>query len=229
MPREVVYGVDEVGVSAIAGPIIAVAYTKIRDGLVSHVRDSKSIKNRNERKALSNALITRGYHGVGCVSPAEIDKINCRAASILAMERAVRDLSGVVEPTRVISDYYSLDVPHNEPHVKADQKFYVVQGASIIAKVLRDKVMAELENGHLYQWESNVGYPSRAHRLGILKYGFTEYHRMRYAVKSAVSAQKRLREEERWSIATAEALGYDIEELLSVDIGEMANETMQEV
>jgi ribonuclease HII len=127
---------------------------------------------------------------VGIVSPEEIDRINILNASILAMHRALDQLT--VRPEAIIVDgnrfkpYRSVvdGAPVNIPHttiVKGDGKYLSIAAASILAKTYRDDYMNQLaEEYPQYDWRSNKGYPTKKHREAIRQYGTTPYHRMSY-------------------------------------------------
>jgi ribonuclease HII len=127
---------------------------------------------------------------VGIVTPEEIDKINILNASILAMHRALDQLT--VRPAAIIVDgnrfrpYCSVvgDISTNIPHttiVKGDGKYLSIAAASILAKTYRDDYMNRLaEEYPQYDWLSNKGYPTKKHREAIRQYGITPYHRRSY-------------------------------------------------
>ena len=127
---------------------------------------------------------------VGIVSPGEIDKINILNASILAMHRALDQLT--VRPEAIIVDgnrfkpYTSVvdgsavNIPYTTI-VKGDAKYMAIAAASILAKTYRDDYMNRLaEEYPQYGWQQNKGYPTKAHREAIRQYGTTPYHRMSY-------------------------------------------------
>ncbi len=124
---------------------------------------------------------------MGIVTPEEIDKINILNASILAMHRALDQLT--VRPEAIIVDgnrfkpyHHVLDgSPVQIPHttiVKGDGKYLSIAAASILAKTYRDDYMDTLAQEYpQYDWLSNKGYPTRKHRDAIRQYGITPYHR----------------------------------------------------
>jgi ribonuclease HII len=116
---------------------------------------------------------------VGIVSPEEIDRINILNASILAMHRALDQLT--VRPEAVIVDGNRFKPYQQLPHtaiVKGDGKFLSIAAASILAKTYRDDYMNQLaEEYPQYDWLSNKGYPTKKHREAIRQYGITPYHR----------------------------------------------------
>ena len=118
-------------------------------------------------------------YGIGEVSPQEIDDINILNASFLAMYRAIDQLKIKPELLLIDGNRYT---PHcSIPYqciIKGDSKFFSIAAASVLAKTYRDKLMQDLAKEYpLYSWETNVGYPTTAHRQGIRKQGITPYHR----------------------------------------------------
>ena len=115
-------------------------------------------------------------HGV---TPSEIDEINILNASILAMHRAVDQLS--VRPQALIIDGNRFRPYQDLPYttiVKGDGKYQSIAAASILAKTFRDDYMKELHEQYpFYGWNRNAGYPTREHREAIREHGITPYHR----------------------------------------------------
>lgn len=177
-------GVDEVGVSSIAGPLIACAVVMSPDSEIQGIRDSKEIRTHEERQKLAKVISVAALdYAFGEVSPDEVSELGTVKASKKAMIRAILRLWNI--PKVVVTDYYKLDLPadirqHNI--VKADAKIYSVACASIMAKVHRDTYMRALhEKFPVYGWLTNVGYRSREHWEGIRKNGLTPHHRTKYA------------------------------------------------
>ena len=119
---------------------------------------------------------------VGIVTPEEIDKINILNASFLAMHRALDQLK--VRPQAVIVDGNRFTPYQNLPFttiVKGDGKYLSIAAASILAKTYRDDYMLSLaEEYPQYDWQSNMGYPTKNHRQAIRQHGITPYHRKSY-------------------------------------------------
>ena len=175
-------GCDEAGRGCLAGSVYAAAVIFPKDYHNDELNDSKQLSAKKryalreivERDALAWA--------VGIVTPEEIDKINNRNASILAMHRALDQLK--VRPEAVIVDGNKFKPYHDLPYttiVKGDGKYLSIAAASILAKTFRDDYMDRLaEEYPQYDWLSNKGYPTKKHREAIRKYGVTPYHRMSY-------------------------------------------------
>lgn len=176
-----VVGVDEVGMAALAGPVVAAACLVTPDvKLIRSVRDSK-ILTRLQREALVPQIRARVVAvGVGAASVTEIDRLNIYHASHVAMQRALRQIG---EYDWVLVDGRRIVDPMFEPGrhteiVKGDLKSFAIAAASIIAKVTRDKLMAALATKYPgYGWEHNSGYPTIDHRTALRALGVTPLHR----------------------------------------------------
>lgn len=172
-------GCDEAGRGCLAGSVFAAAVILPEDYVNDGLNDSKKLtpmrryelRDEIERDALAWA--------VGVVTPEEIDKINILNASILAMHRALDQLE--VRPEAIIVDGNRFKpycfIPYNTV-VKGDGKYLSIAAASILAKTYRDDYMDSLAREYpQYAWDVNKGYPTKAHREAIAKYGITPYHR----------------------------------------------------
>lgn len=183
-------GCDEAGRGCLAGSVYAAAVILPEDYQNELLNDSKQLTEK--RRYQLREIIQRDAvaWAVGIVTPEEIDKINILNASILAMHRALDQLT--VRPEAIIVDgnrfrpYCSVvgDISTNIPHttiVKGDGKYLSIAAASILAKTYRDDYMNRLaEEYPQYDWLSNKGYPTKKHREAIRQYGITPYHRKSY-------------------------------------------------
>ena len=177
----VVAGVDEAGRGPWAGPVVAAAAILDPDTLPHHVQeqldDSKKLTAK-ARDRLFDALTGNIYQGVGIASVDEIDTQNILAATMLAMQRAVHNLP--VQPDIALVDGNrapDLSCPVRTV-VRGDGLSLSIAAASIVAKVTRDRIMAELALKHPgYAWDRNAGYGTKAHREGLDRFGVTEHHR----------------------------------------------------
>ena len=175
-------GCDEAGRGCLAGSVYAAAVILPEGYNNPALDDSKKLTaaRRNllrieiERDALAWA--------VGVVTPEEIDEINILRASFLAMHRALDKLS--VRPEAVIVDGNRFVSYHSLPYatiVKGDGKYQAIAAASILAKTYRDDYMDTLDKEYpWYDWKTNKGYPTKAHREGIRLHGISPYHRKSY-------------------------------------------------
>ena len=175
-------GCDEAGRGCLAGSVYAAAVI-LPDGYENALlNDSKQLTER-QRYALREVILrdARAW-AVGVVTPEEIDLINILNASILAMHRALDQLS--VRPEAVIVDGNRFKPYQHLPYatiVKGDGKYLSIAAASILAKTFRDDYMNGLALEYpQYDWQGNKGYPTKKHREAIRQHGITPYHRKSY-------------------------------------------------
>lgn len=181
-PNIVEAGCDEAGRGCLAGPVFAAAVILPNDFVCDELNDSKQLTEKMRYKLRPMIEEQAISWAVGIVTNEEIDNINILNASILAMHRAVDQLSQV--PQHLIIDGNRFkpykDVPYHTV-VKGDGKYMAIAAASILAKTYRDDFMNELaEKYPEYDWKSNKGYPTKKHRQAIEQYGPTPYHRMTF-------------------------------------------------
>ncbi|HEX4743451.1 MAG TPA: ribonuclease HII, partial [Candidatus Limnocylindria bacterium] len=176
-----VVGVDEVGMAALAGPVVAAACLVTPEvKLIRRVRDSK-ILTRIQREELVPQIRARvAAVGIGAASVAEIDRLNIYHASHVAMQRALRQIGEydwvLVDGRRILDPTFAPG-RHTEI-VKGDMKSFAIAAASIIAKVTRDRLMERLSKKYPgYGWEHNCGYPTIDHRKALRELGVTPVHR----------------------------------------------------
>lgn len=172
-------GCDEAGRGCLAGSVYAAAVILPPDYHNERLNDSKKLTAR-QRYALRQDIERDAVAwAVGVVTPQEIDQINILNASILAMHRALDQLQ--VRPEAIIVDGNRFKPYRDLPHttiVKGDGKFLSIAAASILAKTYRDDEMVRLAQEYPdYDWQHNMGYPTRKHREAIRQHGITPYHR----------------------------------------------------
>ena len=175
-------GCDEAGRGCLAGSVYAAAVILPFDYQNELLNDSKKLTAK-KRYALRETIERDAVAwAVGIVTPEEIDKINILNASFLAMHRALDQLK--VRPQAIIVDGNRFNPYHDLPSttiVKGDGKYLSIAAASILAKTYRDDYMLSLaEEYPQYDWQSNMGYPTKKHRQAILEHGITPYHRKSY-------------------------------------------------
>lgn len=174
-------GIDEAGRGPWAGPVVAAAVildaATLPPGLIGGLDDSKKLKPVR-REELLEGLEAAALIGVGRADVAEIDDINILQATMLAMARAVEDLS-VVPDLALVDGNRAPDLDCAvQCVVKGDGKSLSIAAASIVAKVTRDQIMADLALEHPgYGWERNAGYGVSAHRAALERLGVTPHHR----------------------------------------------------
>lgn len=194
-------GVDEVGCSAIAGPVmVCAALLDTSVPYIDGVDDSKKL-DRAKREELYPLIGERAAFAFGAAGPRRIEEINIYWARYEAMSIAVRKLLKrghridlvLVDGLRTVPGIP--DGIRQEAHPKADANYWEVACASILAKVHRDNLMANLAMRHSgYGWGTNAGYYSPEHRRGIILNGPTWHHRRTFAMfKSSREAHTRYR------------------------------------
>ena len=172
-------GCDEAGRGCLAGSVYAAAVILPPDYHNERLNDSKKLTAR-QRYALRQDIERDAVAwAVGVVTPQEVDQINILNASILAMHRALDQLQ--VRPEAIIVDGNRFKPYRDLPHttiVKGDGKYLSIAAASILAKTYRDDEMIRLAQEYPdYDWQHNMGYPTRKHREAIRQHGVTPYHR----------------------------------------------------
>lgn len=187
--RSVLIGVDEAGRGPLAGPVVAAAAV-FPDGLspLAGVRDSKTLSAR-QRAALLPLLREQSLAiAVAAASVREIDRLNIRVATGLAMGRAInralRRLGRVAPRHRILLD--GLPLPEcgheHDALVDGDARCYSIAAAGIFAKEVRDRLMRRLAPRYpAYGWASNAGYGTDAHRMAIAACGPTPHHRRTFS------------------------------------------------
>jgi ribonuclease HII len=181
-----VAGIDEVGRGPLAGPVVAAAVVLRRDAVPAGIDDSKRL-NRPERERLFELLRGQAWIGVAAASSGEIDRINVLQATFLAMTRALRRLP--IAPGHVLVDGNrapALPVPATCV-VAGDQRSLSIAAASIVAKVVRDRLMDRIALRHpAYGFERNAGYATREHRAALLSSGPCVHHRRSFGTARVV-------------------------------------------
>ena len=175
-------GCDEAGRGCLAGAVYAAAVVLPPDFRNELLNDSKKLTEK-QRYALRPLIEEAALAwAVGIVTPQEIDRINILNASFRAMHRAIEQL-------RVTPQHLLIDGNRFKPYpgiahtcvVKGDGKYEAIAAASILAKTYRDDYMNELHEKYpMYDWKSNKGYPTKAHRAAIAQYGPSPYHRLSF-------------------------------------------------
>ena len=179
-------GVDEAGCAPLAGPVVAAAVILDRDRFPRGIDDSKNLP-LDKRESLYARIVKVAAYGVGVASVEEIDSINIYWARMLAMSRAVEALG--VEPAWVLVDGNACPrwQRPSKAIVDGDAKCRSIAAASIIAKVTRDRMMAEHARAYPgYGWETNRGYGTPEHYRGLEALGLTPLHRRSFAPVRAI-------------------------------------------
>ena len=184
---EVVAGIDEAGRGPWAGPVVAAAvlldYGALGKDLLTGINDSKALTSAR-RAALYDTLMASqaARFGTGLATVKEIDVSNILQATLLAMARAYEALGVVADCALVDGDKAPALPCAVKTVVKGDSLSLSIAAASIIAKVTRDRLMAELAELHPgYGWETNQGDGTAEHREALNRLGATPHHRKSYA------------------------------------------------
>jgi len=185
-----VCGVDEAGRGPWAGPVVAASvifhdFTRIPEG----INDSKAI-SKPKREALAAQIASCAEVAIGIASVEEIDALNILRATMLAMQRAVEGLKA--RPAFALVDGNrtpALSIP-SRCVIKGDAHCITIAAASIIAKVTRDRMMAELaERYPMYGFEKHAGYGTKAHQQALASFGACPAHRTSFApIRQLVNA-----------------------------------------
>ena len=175
-------GVDEVGRGSLIGPVYAAAVILKKSINKKLLKDSKKL-TKNKREILSQYIKKNSTWAIGKASVKEIEKINILYASLLAMKRAIKKLKK--KPNLVLIDGNSLPEIRNynlKSIIKGDQKIPCISAASIIAKVTRDRMIANLGKKFKdYYWDKNYGYGTEQHLRAIKNLGITNHHRKTFS------------------------------------------------
>jgi ribonuclease HII len=171
-----VAGVDEAGRGPLAGPVVAAAVI-LKPFTEPFLKgDSKKLTKKEREELYSFIRETALAVGTAVVDSAVIDRINILNATKLAMKRALEDLKSPFDV--VITDYVKLEGLNCLPLVKGDERSLSCACASVIAKVLRDRIMERYHEVYPhYEFVKHKGYPTKKHRELIKRFGATEIHR----------------------------------------------------
>lgn len=172
----VVAGMDEVGRGPLVGNVVVACVVMPREPLIEWVDDSKKLSESRREKVYQQILDTALHIGIGQVTPEEIDRINILQATKQAMRQAAE---------QVPADVYLVDAVTNlglkgveVPIIKGDATSYSIAAASIVAKVVRDRQMLQLDEMFpQYGFAKNKGYGTAKHIAALKELGPCPYHR----------------------------------------------------
>ncbi len=187
-----VCGVDEAGRGPLAGPVTAAAVVLDPDQIPPGLNDSKKLSEA-KRQLLFAAILAHSTVSVAHVCAHTIDQINIREASLLAMKQAVEGLN--LDIGHALIDGNA--VPHGLPCpasalVKGDGRSLSIAAASIVAKVMRDRLMTRADARYPgYGLAGHKGYPTKAHRDALMHIGPSALHRLSFAPVAAASKAKK--------------------------------------
>lgn len=177
---QAIAGIDEVGRGPLAGPVVTACVILPKNCKIKHLNDSKKIPKKHHEEIYHEILARALGIGIGIVDNNVIDQINIYEATKVGMLQAINQLKGEVTKP----DYLLIDAMHLETSIpqqsliKGDANSLSIAAASIVAKVTRDRMMADYANDYPgYAFEKNVGYGTKEHLEGLKKYGITPIHR----------------------------------------------------
>lgn len=182
-------GCDEAGRGCLSGPVVAAAVILPPDFQNAILNDSKQLSDKQRR--LLRPIIEKEAiaYSVAFVNNEEIDKINILQASFLAMNNAVKSLSLTPELLLIDGNRFKnqTEIPF-QCVVKGDSLYQSIAAASILAKTYRDDYMLEIHKEYpQYQWNKNMGYPTKLHRKAIEEHGITPFHRKTFRLSNQLS------------------------------------------
>ena len=185
---EVIIGVDEAGRGPLAGPVVSAAVHLKKTEFEHKIDDSKKL-NLRERESAFSEIINSCAFGLGIAGEKIIDRINIREATRFSMEEAVKNLIRRMPEASVKNTYVIVDgnMPLNLPFlnqaiVKGDSKSLSIAAASILAKVIRDRMMLNYDKAYpAYGFARHKGYPTREHRDLLKSIGPCPIHRKTFA------------------------------------------------
>lgn len=175
---KIIAGVDEAGRGPLAGPVVSAAVVLPEAFDIPGINDSKKLSEK-KRDALFPVIQAHAIaFGIGVADHEEIDRINILQASLLSMKRAVEALQ-LTPDYLLIDGKFKIDSTIDQrPVIKGDALSRSIAAASIIAKVTRDRIMADLDAQYpQYGLKRHKGYPTKAHKEAILTHGPSPVHR----------------------------------------------------
>lgn len=177
-------GVDEAGRGPLAGPVVAAAVILPKDFYHKEINDSKKLSFKQREKLFDVIINNAISYSFSVISQSTIDNINILNASLLAMKKSVNRLKPTPEIVLIDGNKSFGTDAKLIPLVKGDSLSQSIAAASIIAKVIRDRMMNRLaEKYSFYGWEKNKGYPTKQHIEALLKYGPSQIHRKSFLKK----------------------------------------------
>lgn len=178
----IIGGVDEVGRGPLIGPVVAACCVLPHDFILEGLNDSKKLSEKKREKFYDYIIEHCLAYGVGIIEPEIIDEVNIYEATKLAMKEAITQVQEQVNLEYVLIDAMPLElnIPSNSI-IKGDAKSISIAAASVIAKVVRDRMMIELDKEYpMYGYAKHKGYPTKAHIEAINKYGLIDGYRKTY-------------------------------------------------
>ena len=185
---QAIAGIDEVGRGPLAGPVVAAAVILPKNCKIKGLNDSKKIPKKKHEEIFQAVKDNALAIGIGIMDNQVIDQVNIYEATKLAMKEAISQLES--QPEHLLIDAMKLDLPISQTSIiKGDANSLSIAAASIVAKVTRDKIMANYDEEFPgYDFAQNAGYGTAKHQEGIEKHGVTPIHRTSFEpIKTIVS------------------------------------------
>ena len=181
----VLRGADEAGRGPLCGPVCCAAVVLPADFICDDINDSKKISEKKREKLFDIIIENALAYSIVMVSPEEIDRINILNASLEGMKKSVCDLGIVPDMVLIDGNKTPKDMPcQTKAVVKGDANSMSIAAASILAKVSRDRFMAELDKEYpQYQLLKHKGYPTKQHYELIAEHGIQHFYRKSFFTK----------------------------------------------
>lgn len=179
-------GLDEAGRGCLSGPVVA-AGVIIRPGteLNAEIRDSKKIKKKERERLAEEIRKNALFWTIRHCPPEEIDRINILQASLKAMLMCSEAKKAEPDFLLIDGNRFTASLVPVQCVVGGDDMSASIGAASILAKVYRDDLMQKLHQKYpCYDWDRNVGYPTKTHFEGLRKYGISEFHRRSFRLRT---------------------------------------------
>lgn len=176
--NRLVSGCDEAGRGPLAGPVVAAAVLFNKGDFIEGVNDSKKLSEK-KREYLFGLIVNGALsYSIKVISNKVIDDINILQASLLGMKQASEELRPRPDLMLIDGNKAFQSEVRTLPIIKGDSKSFAIAAASVLAKVTRDHIMAELDKEFpMYNWKKNKAYGTREHIEALKKYGPCPYHR----------------------------------------------------
>ena len=176
-------GVDEVGRGPLVGPVVAACVVLPEEFNLDGLTDSKKLSEKKRDFYFDEINRIALGVGIGIIDEKKIDEVNIYAATKLAMKEAIDNCLKNCKIEHILIDAMplELDIPTTSI-IKGDLKSITIAAASVVAKVVRDKEMYELDKIYpMYELAKNKGYGTKKHLQAIEEFGITKYHRLSYS------------------------------------------------
>lgn len=186
-----IMGLDEVGRGCLSGPVVAAGVILKPDSMPDGIRDSKKLSLSQRINFEQIIKENAWYWTVQWCSPEVIDDVNILHASLKAMQKCTKGEGANPDYLLVDGNRYGSTIYPYQCIIKGDDRSLSIAAASILAKVYRDNLMKKLHKEYPhYGWDTNVGYPTKKHFLGLQEYGITRHHRRSFNLRTDKEWQK---------------------------------------